>query len=99
MEAESKKEAKTIKNILPRLIIGTVVVLGAIFLAKEVWFAINHEETDNAQVEMSLVPIISRVTGYVDKTYADDYSTVKKRAVINGCGFRGTILTTPGDEG
>ena len=82
MEAESKKEAKTIKNILPRLIIGTVVVLGAIFLAKEVWFAINHEETDNAQVEMSLVPIISRVTGYVDKTYADDYSTVKKGQLL-----------------
>ena len=82
MEAESKQEAKTFKNILPGIIIGTVVVIGVIFLAKEVWFAINHEETDNAQVEMSLVPIISRVSGYVDKTYADDYSTVKKGQLL-----------------
>jgi membrane fusion protein, multidrug efflux system len=82
MEAESTKETKTIKNILPRIIIGTVVVIGVIFLAKEVWFAINHEETDNAQVEMRLVPIISRVPGFVSKTYADDFSTVKKGQLL-----------------
>ena len=82
MEAESKRETKLSKNMLPRIIITTVVVIGLIFLVKEVWFAINHEETDNAQVEMRLVPIISRVSGYVDKTYADDYSTVKKGQLL-----------------
>ncbi len=82
METESKKETGTGKNILPRIIISTVVIIGLIFLFKEVWFAINHEETDNAQVEMRLVPIISRVSGYINKSCADDYSTVKKGQLL-----------------
>jgi len=75
-------EDKTNKSILPRIIIGTVVLLGLIFLTKEVWFAITHEETDNAQVEMRLVPIISRVSGYVEKSYAEDYALVKKGQLL-----------------
>lgn len=75
-------EVKINKNLLPRIIISTVVILGLIFLTKEIWFAITHEETDNAQVEMRLVPIISRVSGYVEKNYADDYAVVKKGQLL-----------------
>ncbi len=82
MDTESKKERKSGKKILPRIIITTVVVIGLIYLAKEVWYAIHHEETDNAQVEMRLVPILSRVSGYVDKIYADDYMTVTKGQLL-----------------
>ena len=78
METEPKKSMK----VLPRIIIGTVVIIGLIFLLKEVWYAIHHEETDNAQVEMRLVPILSRVSGYVDKIYTDDYSLVKKGQLL-----------------
>jgi membrane fusion protein (multidrug efflux system) len=78
METEPKKSMK----VLPRIIIGTVVIIGLIFLLKEVWYAIHHEETDNAQVEMRLVPILSRVSGYVDKIYSDDYSLVKKGQLL-----------------
>ncbi len=82
MNAELENEPKKSKKILPRIIISVVVTIGLIFLAKEVWYAIHHEETDNAQIEMRLVPIISRVTGYVDKIYADDYSTVTKGQLL-----------------
>jgi membrane fusion protein (multidrug efflux system) len=78
METEPKKSMK----VLPRIIIGVVVIIGLIFLLKEVWYAIHHEETDNAQIEMRLVPILSRVSGYVDKIYADDYSLVKKGQLL-----------------
>ena len=50
MDASSKKESKAGKKILPRIIIISVVLIGLIYLTKEVWFAIHHEETDNAQV-------------------------------------------------
>jgi membrane fusion protein (multidrug efflux system) len=82
MDTEPKAEPKKSKKILPRMIISTVVLVGLIFLVKEVWYAIHHEETDNAQVEMRLVPILSRVSGYVAKIYADDYSSVKKGELL-----------------
>ncbi len=82
METELLNEPPKSRKILPRIIISTVVIIGLIFLTKEVWFAIHHEETDNAQIEMRMVPILSRVTGYVDKIYADDYSTVTKGQLL-----------------
>ncbi len=82
MATESVKEPKSGKKILPRIIIITVVVIGLTYLSKEVWHAINHEETDNAQVEMRLVPILSRVSGYVSKIYVDDYANVAKGQLL-----------------
>jgi len=82
MDTESNKETKAVKKIFPRIIIITVVVIGLIYLTKEVWFAINHEETDNAQVEMRLVPILSRVSGYVSKIYVDDYVNVTRGQLL-----------------
>jgi membrane fusion protein (multidrug efflux system) len=82
METESKNEPKSAKKIIPRVIIAAVVLAGLIYLSKEVWFAFHHEETDNAQVEMRLVPILSRVSGYVNKIYVDDYSVVTKGQLL-----------------
>ncbi|MEI7727276.1 MAG: HlyD family secretion protein [Bacteroidota bacterium] len=82
MEAESKKERKSGKKIIPRIIIGTVVVIALTYLIKEVWYSFHHEETDNAQVEMRLVPILLRVSGFVDKIYVDDYSNVTKGQLL-----------------
>ena len=82
MNNEIENEPKKSKKIFPRTIISIIVIIGLIFLVKEVWYAIHHEETDNAQVEMRLAPILSRVTGYVDKIFADDYSTVYKGQLL-----------------
>ena len=82
METGSNQKQNAGYKILPRLIIGAVVIIGLIYLAKEVWYAFHHEETDNAQVEMRLVPILSRVSGYVDKIYVDDYSNVTKGQLL-----------------
>lgn len=82
MDTESREERKTGKKILPRIIISTVVIIALGFLAKEVWYAFHHEETDNAQVEMRLVPILSRVSGYVDKIYVDDYSNITRGQLL-----------------
>lgn len=82
MSPSGQNEPANSKSILPRIIIGTVIILGLSFLGKQVWFAINHEETDNAQVEMRVAPILSRVSGYVNKIYTDDYATVKKGQLL-----------------
>ena len=82
MEPEYQKERKPVKKMLPRIIIGTVAIVALFYLVKEVWYAFHHEETDNAQVEMRLVPILSRVSGYVDKIYTDDYSLVTRGQLL-----------------
>jgi membrane fusion protein (multidrug efflux system) len=82
MNPSGNNESEKSKSMLPRIIIGTVIVLGLSFLGKQVWFAITHEETDNAQVEMRLAPILSRVSGYVGKIYTDDYAAVKKGQLL-----------------
>ena len=79
MNPSGNNESEKSKSMLPRIIIGTVIVLGLSFLGKQVWFAITHEETDNAQVEMRLAPILSRVSGYVGKIYTDDYAATELR--------------------
>jgi membrane fusion protein (multidrug efflux system) len=40
--------------------------------------SLSHEETDDAQIEKKMNPIIPRVSGYVDKVYIKDNDFVKK---------------------
>jgi membrane fusion protein (multidrug efflux system) len=71
-EDNSKK-----KTIAKRIIISVVAIL-LIIIGIKVWDYFRHEETDNAQIEMRLVPILARVAGYVDKIMIDDFASVKK---------------------
>jgi len=82
MESNNTEEAKPAKKIVPRIIIGVIVIVALIIIGERVWHAFTHEETDNAQVEMRLVPILSRVSGYVDKLYVEDYATVTKGQLL-----------------
>ena len=82
MESNINEEAKPAKKIVPRIIIGVIVIIAVIIIGEKVWHAFTHEETDNAQVEMRLVPILSRVSGYVDKLYVEDYAKVTKGQLL-----------------
>lgn len=70
------------KKIIKKVVIPTVVAIILIVIGIKVWDALRHEETDNAQIEMRLVPILSRVSGYVDKLLVDDYASVKKGQLL-----------------
>jgi membrane fusion protein (multidrug efflux system) len=70
------------KKIIQKVVAPTVVAIILIVIGIKVWDALRHEETDNAQIEMRLVPILSRVSGYVDKILVDDYTTVKKNQLL-----------------
>jgi membrane fusion protein, multidrug efflux system len=60
------------------------VVVGALLLVCLVWVSSrfvhlgNVEFTDNAQIKQQIVPIHSRVQGFVKKIYFDDYQLVQK---------------------
>lgn len=56
--------------------IVTVVVL--IFMAKEIYYWIVYERTDDAYVEGTIVPISPEISGKVAKVFVDYNQTVKK---------------------
>jgi len=74
MKINSMNKKKKLQYLIITLIVAGLFAV----IVNKVWHAIKYEETDNAQIEMRLVPIISRVSGYVEKIYVDDYAKVKK---------------------
>ncbi|MFN8250438.1 MAG: HlyD family secretion protein [Ferruginibacter sp.] len=63
---------------------GFIIVLGLLVIAGA-WFGISkyqhgqhHEETDDAQVEANISPVIPRVSGYVKEVRVKDNQFVKK---------------------
>lgn len=66
----------TNKKFLVILIV--LVVLGATYGIYKYMHSLAHEETDDAQVEKNMNPILPRVTGYITKVYVKDNDFVKK---------------------
>lgn len=59
-------------------IISSLVILGIVYGTFKYLHGQAHEETDDAQIEQSMNPIIPRVAGYVTKVYIKDNDFVKK---------------------
>ncbi len=70
---ENKKSSKKFY-----VIIGIVVVVLLTYGITKYRHSIAHEETDDAQVEKNMTPIIPRVGGYVTKVFVKDNDYVKK---------------------
>ena len=70
------EKKKTNKNFI--IILLTLVVFGASYGTYKYMHSMAHEETDDAQIEKNMNPIIPRVSGYVDKVYIKDNDFVKK---------------------
>ncbi|SCX85704.1 HlyD family secretion protein [Flavobacterium caeni] len=71
---EEKK--KTNKKFL--FIFGALILVGGTYGIYKYMHALAHEETDDAQIEKNMNPIIPRVAGYVTKVYVKDNDFVKK---------------------
>src|SRR5580658_1376316 len=63
---QNNTQKKPRKLIFP-IILGLVLVGALIFTVKEYVFLQSHEETDDAQVDGDISPVIARVSGYVTK--------------------------------
>lgn len=73
MEKEkAKKKNKAFATVLIAL-----VVVGVVFGVYKYIHAQHHEETDDAQVEANISPIIPKVPGYVSRILVDDNQHVK----------------------
>src|SRR5690606_12803367 len=74
METNDKKA--TSKKFI--IIFAALILLGGGYGIYKYIHAQAHEETDDAQVERLMSPIIPRVTGYISKVYVADNQIVHK---------------------
>ena len=67
---EHKKKKKS-KRIIP-ILLAVVLILGATFGIREYLYSQSHEDTDDAQIDADISPVVARVGGYVDSIYFEE---------------------------
>lgn len=78
MEHNPKKSKK---KIIP-VIIGIVIIIGAIIGIKEYIYYSNHVDTDDAQIDGDISPVVARVGGYVDSILFEENQHVNQGQVL-----------------
>jgi membrane fusion protein (multidrug efflux system) len=76
-EAEPKKKNK----VLP-IILGVVLLGGIIFGVKEYIYFSKHVDTDDAQIDGDISPVVARVSGYVDSIMFEENTHVNKNQLL-----------------
>ena len=69
---QNNTQKKGRKKLLFPIILGLVLVGAVAFTIKEYVFLQSHEETDDAQVDGDISPVIARVSGYVQEIRFQD---------------------------
>jgi membrane fusion protein (multidrug efflux system) len=64
---EQNNATKKPRKLVFPIILGLVLVGAVVFTVKEYVFLQSHEQTDDAQVDGDISPVIARVSGYVTK--------------------------------
>lgn len=71
-----EKRKKTNKKFI--IIIAALIFVGLIYGGYKFIHSLSHENTDDAQIEANMSPIIPRVAGYIKHVYVTDNQVVKK---------------------
>ncbi|MBE7175673.1 MAG: HlyD family secretion protein [Mucilaginibacter polytrichastri] len=74
---EKKKPNKVVLAILALVVIG-----GVIFGISKWIYASGHEDTDDAQIDGDISPVVARVGGYVDSILFQENERVKNNALL-----------------
>ncbi|MEO6633454.1 MAG: HlyD family secretion protein [Mucilaginibacter sp.] len=80
-ETQENEPRKKPNRVLP-IILGTILVIGIIFGIKEYIYYGKHVDTDDAQVDGNISPVVARVGGYVDSIYFEENTHVNKNQVL-----------------
>lgn len=77
METGKKKP----NRIIP-IILGILLIVGGIFGIKEYLYYSKHEDTDDAQIDADISPVVTRVGGYVDSIMFEENEHVAAGQVL-----------------
>jgi len=77
MTTEVKKKSK----VLP-IILAVLIIVGAIFGIKEYLYYSVHVDTDDAQIDGDISPVVARVGGYVDSILFEENTRVTAGQIL-----------------
>jgi membrane fusion protein, multidrug efflux system len=81
MTKEKETPTKKPNRVLP-IILGIILIGGIIFGVKEYLYYNKHVDTDDAQIDGDISPVVTRVGGYVDSIYFQENTHVNKDQVL-----------------
>lgn len=81
MAQEEKEKAKKPNKVLP-IVLGIILIGGIIFGIKEYIYYSKHIDTDDAQIDGDISPVVARVGGYVDSIFFEENGQVNKDQVL-----------------
>ncbi|NDV64628.1 HlyD family secretion protein [Bacteroides sp. 224] len=88
------------KKLIYNIVVGILIAIGIGWVCARFIHLGNVEFTDNAQVKQLIIPVNSRVPGFISKIYFDEYSSVKKGdtlAIIEDTEFRFRLAQAEAD--
>jgi membrane fusion protein (multidrug efflux system) len=65
------------KSLRPKLIMGAIALVAAGYLGHAWWFNQHYVETDNAQIGGDIIPVSSRIAGFVTSVNVKENQIVK----------------------
>ncbi len=68
-------------RVIP-IILGLVILVGIVFGIREYIYYSKHEDTDDAQIDGDISPVVARVGGYVDSIAFEENTHVNKGQVL-----------------
>ncbi|HVW95557.1 MAG TPA: HlyD family secretion protein [Mucilaginibacter sp.] len=80
-DTQENQPKKKPNKVLP-IILGTILLVGIIFGIKEYIYYGKHVDTDDAQIDGNISPVVARVGGYVDSIYFEENTHVDKGQVL-----------------
>jgi membrane fusion protein (multidrug efflux system) len=80
-ETQENEPKKKPNKVLP-IILGLILVVGIIFGIKEYIYYGKHVDTDDAQIDGDISPVVARVGGYVDSIYFQENTHVNRDQVL-----------------
>ena len=75
---QSSNKAATIRKI----VIGALIAVALYFGGRKIVFSLTHETTDNAQIETNIVPVLTRIAGYVKTLDIKDFDSVSQNQLV-----------------
>jgi membrane fusion protein, multidrug efflux system len=78
---ETKEKKGPVKRILP-ILFGLILIAGAIYGWHIIQYNKVHENTDDAQIDADISPILPRISGYVTGIYVSENQQVDSNAVL-----------------
>jgi membrane fusion protein (multidrug efflux system) len=80
-ETQENETKKKPNRVLP-IVLGVILLAGIIFGIKEYIYYGKHIDTDDAQIDGDISPVVARVGGYVDSIYFEENTHVNKDQVL-----------------